>query len=262
MNLNFGCTQCGRCCHGLRLPLSVDESLVWLSQGNGIQVLCEAIPWPAEPPAGDFAAEYKRQRSFPAYSGSMPVRVLVTLVASFEGDCPNLTASGQCGIYEQRPAVCRIYPAEIHPYHPLVPSAKACPPEAWRAEQPVFMRADRLVDTATLALIDHARHTAELDVAMKARLCAQLDIRVAAFANEGYAVHAPEPAIASQAFELVRCTDESVAPHHEGWQFLSNNAELNATLKEIGAEVASPETLNALGVGYLNRRPNSTTVVG
>ena len=46
-------------------------------------------------------------------SGSLPTRVVVILTGAYEGPCPNLQPDMRCGIYEQRPLVCRIYPAEI-----------------------------------------------------------------------------------------------------------------------------------------------------
>lgn len=254
MNLNFECTQCGRCCQGLRLLLSIEEARRWVAEGHRVQLLCEAIPWPAEPPGNDLGAAYKRRRSFEARSGSLPVRVIVSLVASFEGDCPNLMAGGQCGIYPQRPAVCRIYPAEINPHLQLLPRAKACPPEAWHPHRPVFMKAARLVDADTQALIDHIHCAAEEDAAAKAQLCELLGIHLAAFANEGFAVHSPDAASLHHA--LARCQRDarstgSSAPAGGAWHFLVDHGGLAATLREIGAEVAAPGTPLWDNVEYL-----------
>jgi hypothetical protein len=51
MDIDFDCTMCGKCCHDLRLPLTVTEAIAWLERGNDVQILCEALPWPEEPPA-------------------------------------------------------------------------------------------------------------------------------------------------------------------------------------------------------------------
>ena len=116
MDIDFECTMCGKCCHDLRLPLTVTEAVAWLERGNNVQILCEALPWPEEPPAENRLATHKRRRSFASMSGSLPTRVLVTLAAVYAGPCPNLRPDMRCAIYEQRPLVCRIYPAEINPF--------------------------------------------------------------------------------------------------------------------------------------------------
>ncbi|WP_367889644.1 YkgJ family cysteine cluster protein [Burkholderia sp. L27(2015)] len=59
----------------------------------------------------------------------------------------------RCGIYEQRPLVCRIYPAEISPFVELTPMHKACPPDAWTPGLPPLLRAGKLVDAGILPLI-------------------------------------------------------------------------------------------------------------
>jgi len=131
-DINFACTTCGQCCHDLRLPLTIAEANYWLKRGGQFELLCEAIPWPVEPRPGDAQAAYKRARSSAAMSGTLPVRVSIILTAAFAGACPNLRADMLCGRYDERPLVCRIYPAEINPFVPLVPKNKACPPEAWQ----------------------------------------------------------------------------------------------------------------------------------
>ena len=131
MDIDFECTMCGNCCHDLRLPLTVAEALAWLGRGNEVQILCEALPWPEEPAADNLQAAHKRRRSFAAMSGSLPTRIVVILTGAFVGPCPNLQADMRCRIYEERPFVCRIYPAEINPFIELVPANKGCPPEAW-----------------------------------------------------------------------------------------------------------------------------------
>jgi Fe-S-cluster containining protein len=110
--------------------LTAAEAVEWLTDGHQVQLICDASPWPEEPPADDHNAAHRRRRSFAVMSGSMPARVVVILVANLAGACPNLMADMRCGIYERRPLVCRIYPAEINPFVQLEPQKKACPPEA------------------------------------------------------------------------------------------------------------------------------------
>ena len=45
MSNTFQCTQCGLCCVGLNIPLSVNEALLWIARGNRVKILVEAIPW-------------------------------------------------------------------------------------------------------------------------------------------------------------------------------------------------------------------------
>ena len=188
---HFECTMCGKCCHDLKLPLSVAEATAWLERGSNIQILCEAVPWPEEPAADNAPAQHKRGRSFAASSGELPLRVVVILVGAFTGACPHLGADLRCGIYETRPRVCRIYPAEINPFVTLAPEQKLCPPEAWTPERPVLAIDQKIVDATTFELIQQSRQTDMADTAAKALLCAYLDIDTAALANEGLAVFSP-----------------------------------------------------------------------
>jgi Fe-S-cluster containining protein len=90
IDIDFNCTMCGKCCHNLRLPLTVGEARAWLERGDDVDVLCEAIPWPVEPDANNVEAHYRRERSAPTLSGSLPTRILIVLAGSFAGPCPNL----------------------------------------------------------------------------------------------------------------------------------------------------------------------------
>jgi Fe-S-cluster containining protein len=110
MDIRFKCTQCGQCCRGTKIPLTVSEAIEWLCRGHDVQLICEASPWPSTLDGDPRALPFKR-RSFEVTSGSMSTRVVAILVANAVGDCPNLLPNLQCGIYEERPLVCRIYPA-------------------------------------------------------------------------------------------------------------------------------------------------------
>ncbi|MDZ7863039.1 YkgJ family cysteine cluster protein [Acidovorax sp.] len=262
MQLNFACTQCGRCCQGHRVPLSVHEAMAWLRRGGDVHLLCDAVVWPAEPPAGDALAAYRRERSFAAASAAMAVRVGVILAASFPGRCPNLMDDQRCAIYAERPLVCRIYPASINPFEPLGTESKACPPEAWDARGPAFVRAGRLVDEATHALIDQARHLAMQEIPAKQRLCDALGIRVAAMANEGFAVHRPPRAALLAALEascaaMATQADPVVpVPALPGdWCLLSARAATLEILAEIDAYALDACQAGQLGVEYLDLQP-------
>ena len=240
MDINFGCTQCGHCCHDLKLPLSVNEAKAWLGRGGELQILCEAIPWPSEPLADDGPAAYKRQRSFAVRSGALPARVIVTLAATFQGPCPHLRSAMQCAIYDERPRVCRIYPAEINPFTPLRPANKGCPGDAWDGRQPPLMRGGVLVDELTRAQIAEAMKDSVRDVAQKARLCTALGIHTAAMANEGFVVHAPARASLAEALKQVSLAPLSAWQDRQPWQFVSPHAATLAAFAETGADAVAP----------------------
>ena len=244
MDIDFGCTMCGNCCHDLRLPLTVAEALAWLGRGNEVQILCEALPWPEEPAADNLQAAHKRRRSFAAMSGSLATRVVVILTGAFAGACPNLQADMRCRIYEERPFVCRIYPAEINPFIQLEPANKGCPPEAWTPGLAPLMRAGQLVDATTVDLIARSRAADAADVPVKQRLCALLGIDVAALANEGFVVHSPSREALLAALREVSAVvgsgdasaeDASPSAAAPVWRFVSNRRATVDALVSVGA---------------------------
>jgi Fe-S-cluster containining protein len=234
MELRYLCTQCGKCCHDLWLPLSVAESIQWLRDGNPVQVICEAVPWTGEPSPDDQTAIYWRNRSFAAHSGTLPTRVIVILAANFAGACPNLQASMRCGIYERRPLVCRIYPAEISPFTQLVPSKKACPPEAWGGDRPVLIRDGAVVDAVVRDHQERWRETDAADARTKAHLCAALRVNAAALTKEGHVIYSPDPALLLRALERA-AEERDLEPPQIDWQFVSGRAATLADIAIVGA---------------------------
>ncbi|HEY0747163.1 MAG TPA: YkgJ family cysteine cluster protein [Steroidobacteraceae bacterium] len=141
VDIHFKCVQCAACCHRTKIPVTVAEAIDWLRGGHQVQVICEASPWI---PQDEEKADHLMRRSFAAASGSMRVRMTVTLVANINGACPNLLADLRCGIYERRPLVCRIYPVETNPFVQLETAKKGCPPEAWSLKHPLLQRDGRV----------------------------------------------------------------------------------------------------------------------
>lgn len=239
MSIHFACTLCGRCCHDLRLPLAIDEALDWTERGGDVQLFCDAIVWPQEPPPTDTLGQHRRRRSFAAQSGTLPVRVTVTLVAAFAGPCPNLRPDMSCGAYERRPRVCRIYPAEVNPFVPLDPAAKACPSDAWSDAGPVLMHAGRIANADTVALIAQSHEADERDRVAKATLCARLGYDTAALANEGFAVYAPARvrlvAALRESQEAGASFNDAPPRSSNPWHFVTNRSTTLATLQSIGA---------------------------
>lgn len=256
MDIHFDCTMCGKCCHNLKLPMSMEEAIVWAERGGTVQLLCEAVPWPEEPASDNLQAQSKRRRSFLAMSGNLPTRIVVILAASFEGACPHLKADSSCGIYEERPRVCRIYPAEINPFVQLVPEGKACPPEAWAPTQPLLMSGHRLVNAEIATLIEQSRAADANDAPAKGRLCAFLGIHTAAMANEGFVVYSPPRGHLLDALKRAR-SDEDAGEHLPAWSFVSNRRETVGMLESAGALGAVMSPARTAEFEYLGFFPDS-----
>ncbi|MGA9024441.1 MAG: YkgJ family cysteine cluster protein [Steroidobacteraceae bacterium] len=235
--VRFACTKCGNCCRDLTLPLTVSEAIGWLENGNDVQVICEAEPWPQEPAAGDARAQHRRRRSFPTMCGTLATRVTVLLAANLAGRCPNLLADMRCGIYAHRPLVCRIYPAEINPFVQLSPAHKACPPEAWTDDLPLLQRDGVVIDDATRRDIQRSRDRDAADTAAKEYVCAALGLNRAGLATEGVIVFSPAPTELLAALHRSRCVaNHDVAPG--AWQIVSNSSQTVQVILNRGALAA------------------------
>lgn len=234
MDIHFDCTLCGHCCRNIKVPLTALEAVDWLKDGNPVQILCEATPWPADISADDQKAAHLKRRSFAAISGSMPTRVVAILVAHIVGDCPNLLADMRCAIYERRPLVCQIYPAEINPFIELEPPKKACPTEAWAAPHPLLMRDGVLMDDAVRAAIQRSRDTDALETDLKRRLCTELSIGDAALAQEGFVVYSPTVDTLLSALSRAR-ESSGAATTLTPWRFVTNRSETVRDLALQGA---------------------------
>lgn len=237
MPQHFSCTACGRCCHGLRLVLSADEAIVWAERGGVVQILCHAAP-----DNGDMSptADYKRQRRFAARSGDLTIQVQVILVARFEGACPNLQPDMRCGIYDERPNVCRIYPAEVMPGLTVDPTNRHCPPEAWHEGKPLFLSDDgRVLDDVTNDAITEARAAGLLDLQARRSLVAALNIDVTALENDGFAVWTIDPAELIVALRDVIAAGSNGGPEnvvHE-WRIMSPRAQTAELIYSCGASL-------------------------
>ncbi len=237
-NLTFDCTMCGRCCHDLRLPVSVEEAVTWIDRGGHVELLCDARPLGDDGDYGPSRTTYQHARAFAAISGDVPVHVSVTLVATFAGPCPFLLPDMRCGNYEARPRVCRIYPAEVNPFIAVDPCAKACPNEAWAPHQPPLLEAGRVVDPTVRESIDGTRRAGLSDAGAKRRLCRLLGIDIAAFGNEGLAVHVPP--LATLRNGLVAALRDEDADADEpilAWRISTNRATTYTMLRDAGCDV-------------------------
>ena len=234
--IHFGCTRCGQCCRDAKIPLTVDEAFQWLQ--HEVQLLCEASPWTAALDVETRALHFKR-RSFAAVSGSMPTRVVVMLAANAVGACPNLLSDNSCGINENRPLVCRIYPAEINPSVPLNPASKACPPEAWTKGAPLQQRDELMVDERIRKHIDASRAADAFDAALKSQFCRALNVVDTALVHVAVLVYSPtaEALLAALACAAATVPVNDVAKQ---WRFSSTEPQSLSALTEHAAIAALP----------------------
>lgn len=257
-DVDFTCTECAKCCHDLRLPLTIGEAIDWLLRGAPVEILSEALPWLTEPPPDNAWAAHKRQRSFAATCGELPIRVTVILTAAFAGPCPNLLPNKRCGIYGERPLVCRIYPAEINPFIALDARHKVCPPDAWATGLPALVRAGRLVDARTIESIERSRRADADELALKAQLCRALGIDRAAISNEGFVVHSPERGALLGALLAMRADTSagsvSIQPNagRDEWTLLSNRRASVDALAAVGANGEFADDCPSAAFSYLS----------
>ncbi len=253
MDMHFGCTQCGNCCKSLKLPLTVAEAVTWLNSGHPVQIICEASPAPEDGAAIDPGMAHFVRRSFAAMSGSVRTRVAVILAASFTGNCPNLQADMRCGIYERRPLVCRIYPAEINPTIKLQPARKSCPPEAWASDKPLFQRSGRLLGAVLQGDIHKSRELSALDADVKKKVCLAMQVRDTARAGDGFVVYSPaiDALLPALAGALAGDADPQAA---SGWRYVSERPELVHELAHGGAAAIHVRDITAAPFQFIGFR--------
>ncbi|MCX7284134.1 MAG: YkgJ family cysteine cluster protein [Novosphingobium sp.] len=245
MELRFDCTQCGRCCHDLRLTLSVEEARIWASSGHQVDLLAEGWAWTGAEDLADPAIAWRKATTFPATVGEVPFRINLRLVARHEGPCPHLLPDMRCGNYEARPRICRIYPLQSRPFEAMTPEKRRCPPEAWGQDLPVLQRDGLPADAQTAAILDRHRQAMIDDVPAKARLAATLDFAEAALAGEGLATCEPSPTTLLAALAL---SEQTQATPRSNWSIVTNRETTRAML----ADLDCPVRLVATGYGFLS----------
>ncbi len=266
MDVHFDCTQCGSCCRRTKIPLTAHEAVDWLSDGHEVQVICEASPWQEDRSAEDPEAARFRRRSFEALSGLLPIRVLVVLVANIPGDCPNLLPDLRCGVYERRPLVCQIYPAEINPFVQFDPAMKACPADAWASHDPLLMRDGKLMNADIQVKIDQWRAAEALDVVVKRQMCSALQISDAAVAQEGFLVFTPPRDV------LLRTLDAALRGWYEvsdemsagtPWRFVTDRSDSAESLARQRAVVLAKSGTAGMPCQYIGfKRQNRVSATG
>jgi Fe-S-cluster containining protein len=162
----------------------------------------------------------------------MHTRVVALLVANIVGPCPNLLADMRCGIYEDRPLVCRIYPAEINPSVVLRRENKICPPEAWTDDGPLLQRDSVLVEEAIGRDVQSFRDADAHEARLKSRVCAALNVMDAALVHEAVLVYSPSIELLLSALAFAMATDGDSAQTQ--WRFVSDRSDVVDDLVKRG----------------------------
>ncbi len=230
---HFGCTKCGECCRGWRLPLSLAEATAWTERGQDIEILCLATPASSGPDAADPAALHHWNTSFPATCGALPVRIKLVLAAQLGAACPNLQPDLGCAIYEDRPQACRIYPAGLDPFSTVDPGQKRCPPDAWAPAYPAFLRDGACIDESYRHNQDRFHAAAMADVRFHQDLCETLNIRHAALSGEGCVIH--RPSASSVLAALTQCSEAGPGPA-PSWTIVSHDQTTIEALTRIKSQ--------------------------
>ncbi|MHA3736363.1 YkgJ family cysteine cluster protein [Pseudomonas sp. Eth.TT006] len=235
MNTTFSCVGCGKCCTDHHVPLTLAEARMWAADGGQVIVLVEAflgngLGLPTQ------QREHAERRSLVVRSGTTQAHVAITFAAYNVGRCRNLDEDNLCRIYERRPLVCRIYPAEINPHIPLNPAAKDCPPESWQ-QGPLLIAGGELVDQDLLELIQRSRQADRDDIRLKEAICAALGIHTTALKGDGFTAYLPEMGAFAAVIDQVSA--QPLGETSSEWLFHLSGDDVAGQLLAAGAQVVT-----------------------
>jgi Fe-S-cluster containining protein len=208
---------------------------MWAADGGQVIVLVEAflgngLGLPAQ------QREHAERRSLVVRSGTAEAHVAITFAAYNVGRCRNLDEDNLCRIYERRPLVCRIYPAEINPHIPLNPAAKDCPPESWQ-QGPLLIAGGELVDQDLLELIQRSRQADRDDIRIKDAICAALGIRTTALKGDGFTAYLPQMDAFAAVIDQVAA--QPLNTESSEWLFHLSGDDVAGQLVAAGAQVVT-----------------------
>ncbi|VEF12742.1 Fe-S oxidoreductase [Pseudomonas fluorescens] len=208
---------------------------MWAADGGQVIVLVEAflsngLGLPTQ------QREHAERRSAVIRSGDTDAHVAITFAAYNVGPCRNLDEDKLCRIYERRPLVCRIYPAEINPHIPLNPAAKDCPPESWE-QGPLLIAGGELVDQELIELIQRSRQADRYEIGIKDTICAMLGIRTTALKGDGFTAYLPNMNAFATAIDQVTAQPLATAPSE--WLFHVSGDDVAEQVSAAGALVVT-----------------------
>lgn len=229
--LRFACTGCGKCCSGHHVPLTFAETQQWAARGGQVIVLIEGFisDGPGMPIE---QREHVLRRSLAVPCGTGQVQVSVTFAAFNPGRCLHLDAADRCGIYADRPLVCRIYPMEINPHIPLRPENKDCPPEAWEQGLPLI-HGQVVVDPQLRALIEASRQADRDDIAAKVAVCQALGMTTSALKGNGFTAWLPDMGALGSALQA------NAQVPKQTWQLHIEDPAIGHTLAALGVQLTT-----------------------
>jgi len=208
---------------------------MWAADGGQVIVLVEAflgnglgLPMAQR--------EHAERRSVQVRSGSTDAHVAITFAAYNVGPCRNLDEDKLCRIYERRPLVCRIYPAEINPHIPLNPAAKDCPPESWE-QGPLLIAGGELVDQELIELIQRSRQADRDDIQSKDAICALLGIRTTALKGDGFTAYLPN--MSAFAAMIDQVSEQPSTTASSEWLFHLSGEDVTGQVVAAGAQVVT-----------------------
>ncbi|MDR6916372.1 Fe-S-cluster containining protein [Pseudomonas sp. 3296] len=240
MNTTFSCVGCGKCCTDHHVPLTLAEARMWAADGGQVIVLVEGFPGnglglPVQ------QREHAERRSVLVRSGASEAYVAITFAAYNVGPCRNLDEDNLCRIYERRPLVCRIYPAEINPHIPLNTAIKDCPPESWE-QGPDLIIGGQVVDQGLVELIQRSRQADRDDVQAKDAICGLLGIRTTALKGDGFTAYLPD----MNAFATVidQVSAQPLAAPESDWLFHVSGEDIAGQVQAAGAQLVTEAPVN------------------
>ncbi|MDZ3992247.1 YkgJ family cysteine cluster protein [Pseudomonas sp. Teo4] len=231
--VSFNCVGCGVCCKGRFVPLSLAEAETWLARGDDVVILLEAFATRHEA-QNNASYRHDAARSDQVRSGSADLQVIAIFAASVLHGCPNLQADDRCGIYAERPLVCRIYPMEVNPFIALNPSTKECPAPAWTApDGELLIASDGQPPLELRRLIEASRQADRDDARAKVDICRHLGLSTAAWKGNGLTAYFPTPEKLLQA--IARQRTEPAPPVQ--WTVRAHGGVLIEQLTQSGVQL-------------------------
>ncbi len=228
--IRFACNGCGVCCKGRLIPLTLYETRQWLKRGHEVAILLEAfdeLNWSSS--LQELA--HAKGRAVEVISGDASIHVIAVFAGNALNSCQNLGENNLCSIYDDRPLVCRIYPAEINPFITLDPASKICPPEVWDEGEVLFT--DRIIDPILENQIERSRKADREDARAKIALCEILGLNVAAWKGNAFTVYLLDREQLLDAFVFYDALMRA-SQIRTDWKVRVDNPVLRQQLQQIG----------------------------
>ena len=235
--VKYTCVACGICCKERLIPLTIGEAEQWLARGDNVAIILEAFSHSTNL---ENSPEYIHNtgRAAEVNKGKEKIHVIAIFAANALSRCPNLKADNLCGIYEDRPLVCRIYPMEINPFIELRKENKICPPESWESGE--ILCSDGIANPPLRLLINQSKQSDIEDAAAKVAICESLGMSVASWKGDGLAVYFPER---EKLLAAIQTKGSSHRAHEHHWKVRTDNADVRQHLLSIDVPLA-PQDAN------------------